>query len=190
MGAALAALGVALVAELGDKSQLVAAGLGARYRFWPVLAGTAIGFAVVSALAAAVGAAIGAVLPATAVQVTAGLVMLGFAVWSWRDAEEDDAEADAGPAGTGTLAVVGTVALAIGVGELGDKTMFATASLAGQGDAVWVWLGATVGETLACALGIGVGSLLGQRLGPDLLRRIGAVTFAVVGVVLLVQALG
>ena len=188
MGAALAAFGVALVAELGDKSQLIAAGLGSRYGFWRVLAGTAVGFAIVSALAAAVGAALGNLLSESLVQGLAGFTMLGFALWSLREEDEEDEET-ADTEEVGTLAVVGAVAAAIAVGEIGDKTMFATASLAGQGSPVAVWIGATIGETTACALGIGVGNLIGQRLGPDTIRRIGAAAFALVGVVLLVQAL-
>ena len=78
-----------------------------------------------------------------------------------------------------------SVAVAMFVAELGDKTMLATATLAAQGNPVLVWIGATVGITLSGAVGVLVGRATGARL-PERAIRIGSsVLFAVFGLVLL-----
>ena len=78
-----------------------------------------------------------------------------------------------------------TVAAAMFVAELGDKTMLATATLAAQGDPVLVWIGATIGIILSGSLGVLLGRAFGARL-PERATRIGsAVLFAVFGLVLI-----
>jgi putative Ca2+/H+ antiporter (TMEM165/GDT1 family) len=85
--------------------------------------------------------------------------------------------------------VVLSVATAMFVAELGDKTMLATATLAAQGNPVLVWVGATIGIILSGALGVLLGRWFGARL-PERATRIGsAVLFALFGLVLLVTNL-
>jgi putative Ca2+/H+ antiporter (TMEM165/GDT1 family) len=79
------------------------------------------------------------------------------------------------------LAALGLVFLA----ELGDKTQLATATLAAQGHPALVWIGATIGITLAGAVGVLVGRATGARL-PERAIRIGSsALFAIFGVVLI-----
>jgi putative Ca2+/H+ antiporter (TMEM165/GDT1 family) len=78
-----------------------------------------------------------------------------------------------------------TVATAMFVAELGDKTMLATATLAAQGNPVLVWIGATVGIILSGTLGVLLGRAFGHAL-PERVTRIGsAVLFGVFGLVLI-----
>ncbi|MDP8988080.1 MAG: TMEM165/GDT1 family protein, partial [Actinomycetota bacterium] len=63
MGSLLAALGLVFVAELGDKTQLVALGLGARHRLAPVLAGTVVAYAAANLLSVTIGGLLGSALP-------------------------------------------------------------------------------------------------------------------------------
>ena len=185
MGQLLSALGLVFLAELGDKTQLVALGLGARHRLAPVLAGIALGYAVTNLLSVVVGGVLGAALPTRALGIGGGILFLGFAVWNLRAGSGDEPEEDVGVAPAGAGRVVLSVATTMFVAELGDKTMLATATLAAQGDPVLVWVGATVGITLSGAVGVLVGRVAGARL-PERATRIGsALLFAVFGVFLI-----
>jgi Ca2+/H+ antiporter, TMEM165/GDT1 family len=188
----LASLGLVFVAELGDKTQLVALGFGARHRLGPVLAGVAIAYAVSNLLSVVVGGLLGVALPVRAIGLIGGVLFLGFAAWTLRDRDADTG--DAVPDGGGGVvidrrSIVLSVAAAMFVAELGDKTMLATATLAAQGSPVHTWVGATVGIILSGALGVLVGRVFGARL-PERVTRLGsAALFALFGAVLLVANL-
>jgi Ca2+/H+ antiporter, TMEM165/GDT1 family len=188
----LASLGLVFVAELGDKTQLVALGFGARHRVGPVLAGVAIAYAVSNLLSVVVGGLLGVALPVRAIGLIGGVLFLGFAAWTLRDGDADTG--DAVPDGGGGVvidrrSIVLSVAAAMFVAELGDKTMLATATLAAQGSPVHTWVGATVGIILSGALGVLVGRVFGARL-PERVTRLGsAALFALFGAVLLVANL-
>ena len=181
MESLFAALGLVFIAELGDKTQLVALGFGARYRLAPVLAGVVAAYAVTNLISVVIGGLLGAALPTRAIGLGGGVVFLGFALWTLRSGDDDDEDAPE----VGDRSVFMTVAVAMFVAELGDKTMLATATLAAQGDPVLVWIGATVGIILSGSLGVLVGRAFGARL-PEKATRIGsAVLFAVFGLVLI-----
>lgn len=187
MGSLFAALGLVFVAELGDKTQLVALGFGARHRLVPVMVGVVIAYAATNLLSVVIGGVLGANLPTDAIGVVGGLLFLAFAAWSLRPEDEDD-DADE-LAATKHGSVVVSVAAAMFVAELGDKTMLATATLAAKGNPVLVWTGATLGIIASGMLGVIVGRMAGARL-PERATRIGsAVLFAAFGVVLLVTSL-
>lgn len=208
MSSLVSALAVVFLAELGDKTQLVALSFGARHRLAPVLAGVALAYVATNLVSVVVGGLLGAALPTRVIGIVGGVLFLGFAWWSLRDAGEageagdgtpivasDQAPAAARAADTSTrpadtsLRVVASVAVAMFVAELGDKTMLATATLAARGDPVLVWIGATIGIFLAGALGVLVGRAVGTRL-PERTIRIGSsALFAVFGVVLVVTSL-
>jgi putative Ca2+/H+ antiporter (TMEM165/GDT1 family) len=183
----LAALGLVFVAELGDKTQLVALGFGARHRIAPVLAGVVVAYMATNLLSVVVGGLLGATFPTRAIGIAGGILFLGFAAWTLvKDGEDGEEEA---ADRTDDRNVVLTVATAMFVAELGDKTMLATATLAAQGHPVLVWVGATIGIVMAGALGVLLGRWFGARL-PERVTRIGsAVLFAVFGLVLLVTNL-
>ncbi|HEY5888395.1 MAG TPA: TMEM165/GDT1 family protein [Acidimicrobiales bacterium] len=181
MESLLAALGLVFIAELGDKTQLVALGFGARYRLAPVLTGVAAAYALTNLLSVVVGGLLGAAFPTRAIGLVGGGLFIGFALWTLRSGDDDDD----GVAATDDRSVVLSVAAAMFVAELGDKTMLATATLAAQGDPVMVWLGATIGIILSGTLGVLLGRFFGARL-PERVTRIGsAVLFAGFGVVLI-----
>ncbi|HEX5947383.1 MAG TPA: TMEM165/GDT1 family protein, partial [Acidimicrobiales bacterium] len=115
-----------------------------------------------------------------------GVMFLGFATWTlWKGGEDDDDEGMS----TGSGSIVMSVAAAMFIAELGDKTMLATATLAAQGNPVLVWIGATIGIILSGTLGVLLGRVFGARL-PERATRIGsAVLFAIFGLVLIVANL-
>ena len=182
MESLLAALGLVFVAELGDKTQLVAMGLGARHRLAPVVAGIAIAYAATNLLSVLVGGMIGAALPTRAIGIGGGILFVAFAGLSLRKPAADEED---GPVEVGAGRVVVSVAAAMFVAELGDKTMLATATLAARGEPVLVWIGATLGIIASGLLGVLAGRLLGARI-PDRAARLGSsALFAAFGVALI-----
>ncbi|HEX4901176.1 MAG TPA: TMEM165/GDT1 family protein, partial [Acidimicrobiales bacterium] len=179
MGSLLSALGLVFLAELGDKTQLVALGMGARHRLGPVLAGVALAYAVTNLLSVVVGGLLGAALPTRAIGIGGGILFLGFAVWNLREGGDEDDDGEA-VAATGRRVVL-SVALAMFVAELGDKTMLATATLAAQGNPVLVWVGATIGIILSGFVGVFVGRATGARLPENAIRIGSSVLFAAFG---------
>jgi Ca2+/H+ antiporter, TMEM165/GDT1 family len=182
VGSLLTALGLVFIAELGDKTQLVALGMGARHRLAPVLAGVAIAYAFTNLVSVVVGGLLGAALPTRAIGVGGGVLFLGFALWNLRAAGDHD---DVGGSAVSGRRVVLSVAAAMVVAEMGDKTMLATATLAAQGDPALVWVGATIGIILSGSVGVLVGRATGSRL-PERAIRIGSsALFALFGIVLI-----
>jgi Ca2+/H+ antiporter, TMEM165/GDT1 family len=187
MHAFFLSLVVIFVAELGDKSQLMAMAFATRYKPLPILIGITIATAAVHAVSVLVGSLLGAQLPTTAITLVAGIAFLCFAVWTYRGDELDEDEAAKVDRDNRSAIVAASVAFFLA--ELGDKTMLATITLASTQGAFGTWLGSTIGMVAADALAIGVGAVLGARL-PERAIRIGAtVAFAVFGVALIVQAL-
>jgi putative Ca2+/H+ antiporter (TMEM165/GDT1 family) len=177
---------VIFVAELGDKSQLMAMTLATRYKPLPVLAGITVATAVVHAVSVGLGAAIGVSMPTHVIAVVAGVAFLGFAAWTWRGDELTEADR----AGRAARSVFLAVTLTFFLAELGDKTMLATITLATREGWFGTWLGSTLGMVAADALAIGVGILLHKHL-PERVIRIGAtLSFVVFGVLLIAEGLG
>lgn len=201
----LAAVLVTL-AELGDKTQLLVLAFAARYRPVPVLIGVTIAVLALQLLATIVGRAAGAMVPERLIAIVAGLLFIGFGVWTWRDSGDDDEGQEAkSPSRLGPIIAV---AAAFFVAELGDKTQLMTVSIAADpaaalralgsvapavtppdpdalGTSVGVWLGSTVGMLVADGLAIVLGALLGQKLPGTLIRRVAAVVFVVFGLITL-----
>lgn len=180
----LAVFGVIFVAELGDKSQLLALALSTRYRAIVVIAGVAAAAATMLGLSVIVGATLGAALPERPMQVVAGLLFLAFAVWTLRD-DDDDGDGAVAERGRGGFM---TAYLAFLVAEFGDKTMLATAVLAATRGAIPTWIGATLGMTAASAIVVVIGSRASSRLPERPVRLVAAGLFMLVGLLLLVDA--
>jgi putative Ca2+/H+ antiporter (TMEM165/GDT1 family) len=186
MHAFLLSFGVIFVAELGDKSQLMALAFAARYRPLPILVGISLATAVVHLFSVLVGAAAGVALPTRAITVVAGVAFLGFAAWTLRGDTLDEDEASRAERSTRSAVLAASVAFFLA--ELGDKTMLATITLATKEGLVGTWAGSTLGMVAADALAILVGQQLGTRL-PERAIRIGAAAaFVVFGLILLADA--
>jgi putative Ca2+/H+ antiporter (TMEM165/GDT1 family) len=179
---------VIFVAELGDKSQLMALTFATRFKSVPVLVGITGATAIVHAVSVFVGAALGAAFPSRPVTIAAAIAFVGFGLWTLRGDQltaDDRARAAAIPARHAVM-TVGTVFF---LAELGDKTMVATVTLATKEGLFGTWLGSTVGMVAADALAIVTGSQLGARL-PDRTIRIGAaIAFFAFAALLLIEAL-
>ncbi len=183
----LISFGVIFVAELGDKSQLMAMAFATRYRPLPILVGLTIATALVHAFSVFVGAVIGGQLPSAAITFVAGIAFIGFAAWTLRgDRLDEDEEARAA---RGDRSAVVAAGVAFFLAELGDKTMLATITLAGTAEPVGTWLGSTLGMVAADALAIGAGAMLGARLPEKAVRIAASVAFLLFGLALVADAL-
>ncbi len=187
MDALLVSFGIIFVAELGDKSQLMALTFAARYRALPILVGISLATALVHAFSVILGAAVGVALPTHVIAVVAGLAFFAFATWTLRGDTLDEDEATRAQRSARSAVLAASIAFFLA--ELGDKTMLATFTLATKEGLVGTWAGSTAGMVAADALAIVVGQQLGARL-PERAIRIGAaLTFVLFGIVLMVEGL-
>jgi putative Ca2+/H+ antiporter (TMEM165/GDT1 family) len=178
---------VIFVAELGDKSQLMAMTFAARYRARDVLIGITVATLIVHLASVWIGVFVGSTFGDNQgwINVVAGVAFLLFAGWTLRGDELTDEEAEKARRATGmAILAVGT---AFFLAELGDKTMLATITLATTEGWFGTWIGSTLGMVLADALAIWVGYLLGKRLPERAIRYGAAAAFVVFGLLLLVQ---
>jgi putative Ca2+/H+ antiporter (TMEM165/GDT1 family) len=181
----LLSFGVIFLAELGDKSQLMALAFAARFPALPVLVAITVATALVHLGSVALGATVALAVPANVIAIVAGVAFLVFAAWTLHGDRLDERDEQKAERATGS--VILTVGIAFFLAELGDKTMLATVTLATHEDALGTWLGSTVGMVAADAIAIGVGKALGTRL-PERAIRIGAaVAFVVFGLILIWQ---
>lgn len=183
----LVSFGVIFVAELGDKSQLMALAFATRFKTIPVMIGITVATAVVHAVSVFVGAVVGAALPTRAITIVAAIAFIAFGLWTLRGDKLTDADQEmaARPTRHTILTVGGVFFLA----ELGDKTMLATITLATRYGVIGTWLGSTIGMVVADGLAIVVGRILGARL-PERAVRIGAaISFFVFAAIMLVEAI-
>jgi putative Ca2+/H+ antiporter (TMEM165/GDT1 family) len=178
---------VIFVAELGDKSQLMALTFATRFKPMPVLIGITVATAVVHLVSVGVGYGLGATLPTGWISLIAGVAFLAFGAWTLRGDRLSDEEKGKAERSTGSaiLAVGGAFFLA----ELGDKTMLATITLATQYGWFGTWIGSTVGMVAADALAILVGRLLGRHLPEKVIKYGAAALFAIFGIWLVVEAI-
>ncbi|WP_433617272.1 TMEM165/GDT1 family protein [Dactylosporangium sp. CA-139114] len=191
MSAFLSALaisfGVIFVAELGDKSQLMALTFATRFRTLPVLIGITIATAVVHLVSVAVGYGLGAALPTAWISLVAALAFFAFGAWTLRG--DKLTEEERGKAERTTRSAIIAVGVSFFLAELGDKTMLATITLATQHGWLGTWIGSTVGMVAADALAIVVGRQLGRHLPEKAIKYGAAALFAIFGVWLLIEAL-
>lgn len=181
---------VIFVAELGDKSQLMAMTFATRYRARDVLIGITAATALVHLASVGIGYFIGSSFETYqgTIAICAGIAFLGFAAWTLRGDEltEDEAEKARKATGSALLAV----GLAFFLAELGDKTMLATITLAVRENWFGTWIGSTLGMVVADALAIVVGAVLGKHLPEKLIKYGAAAAFAVFGVLLVAEGAG
>lgn len=176
------------VAELGDKSQLMALAFATRYRFWPTMLGITFATLLVHAGSVLIGRVAAAALPVGPINIVAGLAYLAFAVWTIRGDElgkEDEERAQR----AGRWAVL-AIATAFFLAELGDKTMLATVTLATTNEPIGTWLGSTVGMVAADALAVGAGAVFARRVSPSAIKAFAATSFVIFGLLLIREGLG
>jgi Ca2+/H+ antiporter, TMEM165/GDT1 family len=176
--------GVVALAEIGDKTQLLALLLAARFRApWPIVGGIFIATLANHALASAVGAWLVSVIGADALRWILGLSFIAMAAWTLIPDSAPE-ETDSAP----RYGVFLTTAFAFFLVEMGDKTQLATVALAAQFHSIiLVVLGTTVGMMIANAPVVFAGDALMRRVPLKWIRIVAALSFAALGVYALVS---
>jgi putative Ca2+/H+ antiporter (TMEM165/GDT1 family) len=181
----LLSFAVIFVAEMGDKTQLVAMMFALRYRWWVVLTAIAAATTAVHVLSVAIGHYLGAALPTHLLGLIAGAMFIFFGLWTLRGDSLSDEEASRTEKATAPAFFV--VMSAFFLAELGDKTMLATITLAADHDWVGVWIGSTLGMVVADGLAIIVGAVAGKHLPERLIQLVAAALFLLFGAYMLLE---
>ncbi len=165
----LLSLGLIFVAEMGDKTQLVALTLATRFRPGVVLSGVFVATLLVHLFSVGLGSLTSRFLSTGWIELVSGLAFVGFGLWTIRGDQLDEENRAMKSLTSPFLIVTVTFFLA----ELGDKTMLGTVTLAASHSLIPVWIGSTLGMVIADGLAIWVGLVLGKKL-PERVIKIGA----------------
>ena len=179
MEAFLISAGIVALAEIGDKTQLLALVLAARFRKpWPIIWGILVATLLNHALAGTVGAWAATALGPEIMRWILGVSFLAMAGWMLIPDKFDADESTLSRFG-----VFGTTVVTFFLAEMGDKTQIATVALAARyTDLVAVVTGTTLGMMLANVPAVFLGDAIARRVSMRLVHGIAALIFAVLGV--------
>jgi len=185
MEAFLISTGIVALAEIGDKTQLLAFILAAKFRKpWPIIWGILIATIANHGFAGALGAWITTLMGPETLRWVLGISFLAMAVWTLIPDEFDEEDAKLARFG-----VFGTTLVAFFLAEMGDKTQVATVALAAQYQSLLaVVAGTTFGMMLANVPAVIMGDRIAEKMPVKLVHRIAAAIFAVLGVATLMGA--
>ena len=178
--------GVVALAEIGDKTQLLAFILAARFKKpVPIILGILAATIVNHGLAGALGAWITATVSPEILRWVLGLSFIGMAVWTLIPDKIEDEETDVAR----KFGVFGATLITFFLAEMGDKTQLATIALAAHyGTPLLVVTGTTLGMLIADVPAVFVGDRLATRIPMKLVHSVAAMIFAVLGVATLFGA--
>ncbi|WP_218510092.1 TMEM165/GDT1 family protein [Variovorax sp. dw_308] len=182
MEAFLVATGIVSLAEMGDKTQLLALVLAARFRKpWPIVIGIFAATIVNHALAGAVGTFVTHWLGPVALRWILGVSFIAMAVWMLIPDKLDEDEG----AARSHFGVFGTTVISFFLAEMGDKTQIATVMLAARfvNDYVWVVAGTTLGMMLANVPVVFFGERIMRRVPIKLVHGVSAAIFLGLGII-------
>lgn len=185
MEAFLVSTGIVALAEIGDKTQLLAFILAAKFRKpVPIIIGILVATLVNHGCAGAVGEWLTHLVSPQTLRWVLGVSFIAMAIWTLipDKFEEDDAK-------LARMGVFGTTLVAFFLAEMGDKTQIATVALAAQyQNLAWVVAGTTIGMMIANVPAVLLGDRIAQRMPVRMVHGIAAAIFAVLGVATLLGA--
>ncbi|MCX7913245.1 MAG: TMEM165/GDT1 family protein [Thermodesulfovibrionales bacterium] len=173
-----------VLAEIGDRTQLLAICFAARYPWQTVMWGVLWATAVNHLAAVALGNYLTTVFPINYIKIGAAISFIIFALWTLKGDKlvcEDHGQ---------KFSPFWTVFIAFFIAEMGDKTQLATIALAADYNVFLpVWVGTTLGMVIANALGIFVGALMGKKIPERTIKWIAALIFMTFGFMGLYESL-
>ena len=185
MQAFLVSTGVVALAEIGDKTQLLAFILAAKFRKpLAIIMGILVATLANHGFAGALGSWITSVISPATLRWVIGISFIGMAIWTLipDKFDEDDAK-------LARFGVFGTTLVAFFLAEMGDKTQVATVALAAQYQAFFsVVAGTTLGMMIANVPAVLLGERIAHRMPVRLVHTIAAAIFAILGVATLAGA--
>jgi Ca2+/H+ antiporter, TMEM165/GDT1 family len=181
----LISTGVVALAEMGDKTQLLAFLLAARFKKpVPIILGILLATIVNHGFAGALGAWITTLLSPNALGWILGISFIAMAIWTLKpdEIEEDEAKI------AGRFGVFGATTITFFLAEMGDKTQIATVALAANySSVILVVIGTTLGMMIADVPAVFIGTKFAQKVSMKLVHGIAAAVFAVLGVITLLN---
>ncbi len=186
MEAFLVSTGIVALGEMGDKTQLLALLLAARFRKpVPIVLGILVATLANHAMAGALGGMLAAWMGPLWLRWVIGGSFLAMAVWMLVPDKLDDVQTEGS---SRKLGVFGTTVLAFFLAEMGDKTQIATVALAARySDLLAVVAGTTLGMMLANVPAVLLGDQIAKRVSMTLVHAVAAAIFALLGVLTLLN---
>lgn len=186
MEALIISTGVVALAEIGDKTQLLAFILAARFKKpIPIIAGILVATVINHGLAGALGAWITSAISPEILRWVLGASFIGMAIWTLipDEIEEDETQV------AKRFGVFGATLITFFLAEMGDKTQIATVAMAAHyAQPLMVVIGTTLGMLIADVPAVFVGDKLAHKIPMKLVHGIAAAVFAVLGVATLLGA--
>jgi putative Ca2+/H+ antiporter (TMEM165/GDT1 family) len=172
----LTSLAIVVLAEMGDKTQLLAMAFASRFRWQVVLWGVLVATAANHLFAVLVGTYLTSIIPLHYIKVAASVSFILFGLWTIRGDTLDNEDKKF------TFSPFWTVTIAFFIAEMGDKTQLATVALAAEFNTIVpVWLGTTTGMMIADAVGIIVGIVLHKKIPEKQIKWFAALAFIAFG---------
>jgi putative Ca2+/H+ antiporter (TMEM165/GDT1 family) len=176
MTAFLTSLAIVFLAEMGDKTQLLAMAFATRFRWQTVMLGVFAATAANHLVAVAVGNYLTNIVPLTYIKIAASASFILFGLWTIRGDTLDDEDKRY------NFSPFWTVAVAFFIAEMGDKTQLATVALAAEFNVIVpVWFGTTAGMLAADGVGIIAGIVLHKRIPEKQIKWFAALVFIAFG---------
>jgi Ca2+/H+ antiporter, TMEM165/GDT1 family len=172
----LTSLVIVVLAEMGDKTQLLAMAFASRFRWQTVMWGVFVATAANHLFAVLVGNYLTNIIPINYIKIAASASFIIFGLWTIRGdtLEGEDKRFSFSP--------FWTVAIAFFIAEMGDKTQLATVALAAEFNTIVpVWTGTTAGMLIADAIGIGAGIVLHKNIPEKKIKWFAALVFIAFG---------
>lgn len=176
MTAFLASLIFVVLAEMGDKTQLLAMAFACKFRWQTVMWGVFVATAANHLMAAAAGSYLAALVPMAIIKIAAAVSFIIFGLWTIRGdtLEGEDKKYNFSP--------FWTVTIAFFMAEMGDKTQLATIALAVEYNTIiTVWMGTTIGMIISNGFGIIVGNVMGKHIPERTIKWVSALIFIAFG---------
>ncbi|MVX66855.1 UPF0016 domain-containing protein [Clostridium chromiireducens] len=184
MGVFIKALLLVVVAEMGDKTQLLAMAMASKYKAKHVLIGVLIATILNHALAVAVGSYVSTIIPMNLIKIIAAVSFLVFGLWTIRGDKLDDEENKKVKFGP-----IVTVAIAFFIAEMGDKTQLMTISIAAENQQpLLILMGTTIGMLIADGIGILGGAWMCRHIPEVYIKWVAGVIFMFFGTLTLYNA--
>lgn len=184
MTAFIKALLLVVVAEMGDKTQLLAMAMASKYKAKQVIIGVLAATVLNHGIAVAVGSYLSSVIPMNIVKIVAGISFLIFGLWTIKGDKIDDDDNNKSKFGP-----IVTVATAFFLAEMGDKTQLMTIAISAQyRQPIFILMGTTIGMLIADGLGILGGAWMSKHV-PEVYIKWGAgIVFMLFGTLALYNA--